>query len=245
MVGETKKFQVKNAKNTTLALHWLVHGQFRNKGLKQCVQNWTNWKKETCVDPPIYQGQLSKANQKSNFNAEACNILSLHSVRSEMFYHLGQGLCVCVRVCVRVCAWEWACIAKFQVKKEDKYSKCQMPVCGYVCMCVCGCVGVCVGVCVCVCVGVWCVEGSWTDRSDKTMAGCEPGKGVQLGVWVCHLGHFSYPHGRGDKKITSQKREKTQCWPCTGLFMGNLEIKVWNSSSKIGPNGRGRHAWRI
>ena len=30
---------------------------------------------------------------------------------------------------------------------------------------------VCVCVCVCVRVRVWCVEGSWTDKSDKTMAG--------------------------------------------------------------------------
>ena len=83
--GDKKVNKSKTQKNTTLALHWLVHGQFRTKGLKQCVQNWTNWKKETCVDPPIYQGQLNKANQKSNFNAEACNKLSLHSVRSKIF----------------------------------------------------------------------------------------------------------------------------------------------------------------
>ena len=79
----------------------------------------------------------------------------------------------------------------------QKYSKCQMPVCGYVCMCVCVCVRVCacvcvsvcmcmcVCVCVCVCasvVRVWSVEGSLTDRIDKTMAGFEPGQGVQLDV---------------------------------------------------------------
>ena len=95
-------------------------------------------------------------------------------------------------------------------------------VCG---ACVCACVCMCVRVCVSV-VRVWCMEGSWTDRSDKTMARLEPGKGVQLDVWVGHLGHFLYPHGRGDKKVTSQKRKKTQRWPCTGLFMGNLELKV-------------------
>ena len=97
------------------------------------------------MDPPIYQGQLSKANQKSNFNAEACNILSLHSVRSEMFYHLGQGLCVCMRVCVCVCVrGNEHVLRNFKITKGEKYSKCQMPVCGYVCMCVC------VRVCACV-----------------------------------------------------------------------------------------------
>ena len=65
--------------------------------------------------------------------------------------------------------------------------------------CVCMCVRVCVSV-----VRVWCMEGSWTDRSDKTMAGLEPGKGVQLDVWVGHVRHFLYPHGRGDKKVRSQ-----------------------------------------
>ena len=56
------------------------------------------------MDPQIHQDQLSKANQKSNFNAEACNKLSLHSVRSEIFYHLGQdSVCVCACVCVCVC----------------------------------------------------------------------------------------------------------------------------------------------
>ena len=62
-----------------------------------------------------------------------------------------------------------------------------MPVCGYVCMCVSVCVCVCVCECVYVCVcasvvRVWSVEGSLTDRSDKTMAGFEPGQGVQLDV---------------------------------------------------------------
>ena len=59
-----------------------------------------------------------------------------------------------------------------------------------VCVCVCACVcmhvrvRVCVRVCVCVCVRVrvWCVEGSWTDRIDKTMAGLEPGRRIQLDV---------------------------------------------------------------
>ena len=79
-------------------------------------------------------------------------------------------------------------------------------------VCVCACVCMCVRVCVSV-VRVWCMEGSWTDRSDKTMAGLEPGKGVQLDVWVGHLGHFLYPHGRGDKKVTSQKRKKHNAGP--------------------------------
>ena len=73
----------------------------------------------------MYQGQLSKANQKGNFNGEACNKLCLHPVRSVMFYHLGQGS-VCECVCMRVC----------------------------VCACVCVCAYVCVCVCVCVCVGI-------------------------------------------------------------------------------------------
>ena len=65
------------------------------------------------MDPPIYQGQLSKANQKSNCNAEACNKLYLHPVRSEMFCHLGQGSvceCVCMRVCVCVCVCVRMCV---------------------------------------------------------------------------------------------------------------------------------------
>ena len=37
------------------------------------------------------QSTLSKANQKSNPNAEACNKLSQHVVRSEILYHLDQG----------------------------------------------------------------------------------------------------------------------------------------------------------
>ena len=118
-------------------------------------------------------------------------------------------------------------------------------------VCVCACVCMCVRVCVSV-VRVWCMEGSWTDRSDKTMAGFEPGKRVELGVWVGHLDHFLYSHGKGDKKVGFEpgkrveldvwakklqvetkklqvKMQKTQRWPCTGLFMDNLEIKVWNS----------------
>ena len=52
-----------------------------------------------------------------------------------------------------------------------------------VCACVCVCVCECVYVCVCASVvRVWSVEGSLTDRSDKTMAGFEPGQGVQLDV---------------------------------------------------------------
>ena len=71
------------------------------------------------MDPPIHQGQLNKANQNINFNAEASNKLPLHFVRPEMLYHLAQGsvfecayvsMCVCVCVCVcvfvRVCACE-------------------------------------------------------------------------------------------------------------------------------------------
>ena len=75
-----------------------------------------------------------------------------------MLYHLGQGsVCecvyVCVCVCVRVCAWEGMSMhCEISRKKEEKYSKCQMPVCGYVCMCVCMCACACVCVCVCVCV---------------------------------------------------------------------------------------------
>ena len=85
-------------------------------------------------------------------------------------------LCVCVCECVWVCVCVWRnehVLRDFKKKKEEKYSKCQMPVCGYVCMCVC------VRACV---VRVWCVDGSWTDRSDKTMARFEPRKGVQLDV---------------------------------------------------------------
>ena len=62
-------------------------------------------------------------------------------------------------------------------------------VCVHVCVSLCVCVRVCVCECVyvyvCVCasvVRVWSVEGSLTDRSDKTMAGFEPGQGVQLDV---------------------------------------------------------------
>ena len=55
------------------------------------------------------------------------------------------------------------------------------------CVCACVCVSVCMCMCVCVCVcasvvRVWSVEGYLTDRSDKTMAGFEPGQGVQLDV---------------------------------------------------------------
>ena len=75
------------------------------------------------MDPLIYQGQLNKANQKSNFNAEACNKLSQHFVRSEILYHLDQGsemlyhldqgsvcVCVCVCLCVRVCMSLCMCV---------------------------------------------------------------------------------------------------------------------------------------
>ena len=53
-------------------------------------------------------------------------------------------------------------ISREKIKKEEKYSKCQMPVCGYMCVCVCVCVCArvrmvcaheCVCVRVCVCVG--------------------------------------------------------------------------------------------
>ena len=91
-------------------------------------------------------------------------------------------------------------MSKFQEKKK-KNSKFQMPdeFCrpestngsspfGSVCVCVCVCMRACVCACVCVCVRVcvrvrvWCVEGSWTDRIDKTMAGLEPGRRIQLDV---------------------------------------------------------------
>ena len=66
-------------------------------------------------------------------------------------------------------------------------------VCVHVCVCLCVCVRVCVSVCMCMCVcvcvcvcasmvRVWSVEGSLTDKSDKTMAGFEPCKRVELGV---------------------------------------------------------------
>ena len=46
-------------------------------------------------------------------------------------------------------------LRNFNIKKRgEKYSKCQMPVCGYVCMCVCVCACECMCVCVCVCVCV-------------------------------------------------------------------------------------------
>ena len=106
-----------------------------------------------------------------------------------MLYHLGQGsvcvcvcacvcVCVCVCLCVRVCMSLCMCVRGnehvLRNFEEEKNSKCQMPV-G---MCVCACVSVCVRVCVC----MWCVEGSWTDRIDKTMAGLEPGRRIQLDV---------------------------------------------------------------
>ena len=80
-------------------------------------------------------------------------------------------VCLCVRVCV--CGNEHVLRNLKKKKKKNILSvRCQ-------------CVGMCACVCVCVCacvVRVWYVDGSWTDRSDKTMARFEPGKGVQLDV---------------------------------------------------------------
>ena len=126
---------------------------------------------------------------------------------------------MCVRMCVCVCVWVCVGISMYcEISREKKRRKifqvsdASVWVCVHVCVCVCACVYMCVRVCVSV-VRVWCMEGSWTDRSDKTMARLEPGKGVQLDVWVGHLGHFLYPHGRGDKKVTSQKRKKHNAGP--------------------------------
>ena len=77
--------------------------------------------------------------------------------------------------------------------------------CMCVCVCACVCVRLCVCECVCMCVcvcasvvRVWCVEGSWTDKGDKTMAGFEPGQGVQLDVRVGLVGRLLYPNCRRD-----------------------------------------------
>ena len=104
------------------------------------------------MDPPIHQGQLNKANQNINFNAEASNKIPLHFVRSEMLYHLGQGsvfecayvsMCVCVRVCVcvSVCVPGNEHVLRDFKKKRKKKNILSVR---------CQCVGICVCVCVCV-----------------------------------------------------------------------------------------------